>query len=188
LTKVTLNECEFGSEQDASQHFASFHTNRTVVDLTIHRIHNLEGAALGNSLSGLMENMPQLRLLDCDSYPFVEVVRGFQAALRMNRTWRELTLSDCYMGNEGIRIVVDALAGNSTMDALDLSCNAITDVGLADISRTLELTQLKKIVLWGNEVPVVFSDQDKTQHFCLYTTTEKVKCTRATGIKLQKFP
>jgi hypothetical protein len=34
---------------------------------------------------------------------------------------RELTLSDCYtMGNEGIRIVVDALAGNSIVDALDI--------------------------------------------------------------------
>jgi hypothetical protein len=38
LTKVTLNECEFGTEQDASQLFASFHTNRTVVDLTIHSL------------------------------------------------------------------------------------------------------------------------------------------------------
>jgi hypothetical protein len=50
LTKVTLWNCDFGSQEDASRLFAGFHTNRTVTDLTISQIHNLHGTAHGNSL------------------------------------------------------------------------------------------------------------------------------------------
>jgi hypothetical protein len=55
VTKVALYWCKFGSTQDASQLLAAFHTNRIITDLAIsHGVPNLEGAALGNSISGLM--------------------------------------------------------------------------------------------------------------------------------------
>jgi hypothetical protein len=54
LTKVTLHYCDFGSEEDTSRLLTTFHANRTVTDLTIRGIDNLEGTALGNSLSGLL--------------------------------------------------------------------------------------------------------------------------------------
>jgi hypothetical protein len=51
--------------KDASQLVAAFHTNQTVTEDFTVRVDNLQGAALGNSLSGLMESMPQLQRLDC---------------------------------------------------------------------------------------------------------------------------
>jgi hypothetical protein len=65
LTKVTLSSCDFGTAQDSSQLLAAFESNRTVTDLTLSNgIRNLEGAALGASLSSLMQNMPQLQRLE----------------------------------------------------------------------------------------------------------------------------
>jgi hypothetical protein len=62
LTKVTLHNSGFGSQQDTSQLLAGFHTNRTITNIEInHRINNLQGGIiLGNSLSGLIQNMPNL--------------------------------------------------------------------------------------------------------------------------------
>jgi hypothetical protein len=54
LTKVTLYRCGFGSAVAASQLLAAFERNRTVSDLSIRRIDNLQGAALGRCLSGWM--------------------------------------------------------------------------------------------------------------------------------------
>jgi hypothetical protein len=50
-------------ELSATQLIAVFETNRTIKDLSLLRITNLEDAALGDSLSGLMQNMPQLQRL-----------------------------------------------------------------------------------------------------------------------------
>jgi hypothetical protein len=63
LTEVSLYCCHFGTTQDASRVLASFQTNRTVTDLTIKDIANLKGGALGTSLCGLVQNMPQLQRL-----------------------------------------------------------------------------------------------------------------------------
>jgi hypothetical protein len=65
LTRVVLWRCNFGSQEDASKLLPAFHTNRTITDLTIHQIRNLEGTAMGNSLSSLLQNMLQLQRLDC---------------------------------------------------------------------------------------------------------------------------
>jgi hypothetical protein len=46
---------------------------------------------------------------------------------------------------------------------LDISGNRITAVGLADITRLFELTQLKSITLYGN--PGLFHDKAATEHF-----------------------
>ena len=64
LTKVTLNGCNFGNQQDASQLLAAFHTNRTVTHLKIaFGVANLQDAALGRSLAEILQNMPQLQRL-----------------------------------------------------------------------------------------------------------------------------
>jgi hypothetical protein len=65
----------------------AFPTNRTVSDLTIGDVFNLPGDALGNSLSGLMQNMPQLHRLGCTFHHVsgTECIRAFQPALRANR-------------------------------------------------------------------------------------------------------
>jgi hypothetical protein len=75
LTKVTFSDCAF-RHPDALQLLAAFHTNRTVTDITIHEMKKLQGgAALGNALAGLTQNMPQLQRLDCSSLFFTIWVR-----------------------------------------------------------------------------------------------------------------
>jgi Leucine Rich repeat len=136
-----------------------------VADLAVHRITNLiVGAALGNLLSGLLRNMPQLQRWDCESnHLCAEGVRSFQPVLRTNRTLRKLNLSRCQVDDFGIRLIADALVGNTTMDTLDVSLNLIIDVGLADITHMIEPTQLKMIRLFYN--PGLFNNRDATQQF-----------------------
>jgi Leucine Rich repeat len=166
LTNVTLVYCcNFGSQEDASQLLAAFHTNRTVTDLTIRQIQNLEGGAvLGNSLSGLMQNMSQLqRLLLIDGNLGVEGVRAFQPALQANRTLKELDLSYCQLGDDGLHLLADALVGNAIMEFLNIIYIRITCVGLDNVTRMIESTQLKTIGFGINAG--IFNDRDATQRF-----------------------
>jgi hypothetical protein len=65
------------------------------------------------------QNMPQLHRLGCTKSSLgVDGVRAFEPALRTNRLLKELDLSACRLGDEGIRLVVDGLGGNTTMNAL----------------------------------------------------------------------
>jgi Leucine Rich repeat len=66
--------------------------------------------------------------------------RAFQPGLQTNRTLKERHLTACELGDDGIRLIADALVGNATMDTLDISWNSITSAGLADITRILMLT------------------------------------------------
>jgi hypothetical protein len=93
LTKATLKGCDFGNTEETAQLISSFQTNRTVTDLTVHGIRYLRGVELGNSLSSLIQNMPQLQRLACSGLCGVEGVRAFQPALQANLTLRELSLS-----------------------------------------------------------------------------------------------
>jgi hypothetical protein len=65
LTKIIFDHCRFGEEAVALQFLSALYTNQTVTDLSIQIIKTLQGAALGNALSGLMQNMPQLQRLEC---------------------------------------------------------------------------------------------------------------------------
>jgi Leucine Rich repeat len=66
--------------------------------------------------------MPQLQSLDCVfSNLRAEGVRPFQPALRANRTLKQLVLSCCGLGDDGIRLLAEALARNPIMDLLDVS-------------------------------------------------------------------
>jgi hypothetical protein len=167
LTKVTLQWSDFGSQQDTSQLIAAFETNRTVTDLSILGIRDLYGSALGSSLSGLMRNMPQLQRLECRLLS-VEEVRAFQPGLQANQKLKELSFHCCYnMGDEGIRLIADALVGNTTMDTLDICENRITPVGLDDITRLIESTQLQKVTLWCRRetFTTIFNDEAATKRF-----------------------
>jgi hypothetical protein len=164
LTKVFLQGCNFGAAEEASQRLAAFHTNRSVTDFSIQRISNLEGAALGASLAGLLRNMPQLQRLYCyDNHLRADGIRALQSTLRANRTLKQLGLVACDIGADGIRLIADALVGNTAMERVNVSLNSITSVGLADITRLLHSTQLKTITLWRNNA--LFNDDGATKHF-----------------------
>jgi Leucine Rich repeat len=173
LTKVTLIEGRmFGPAEETSQILAAFHTNRTVTDLTLKGIDNLWGAALGNSFSGILQNMPQLQRLDCFADLQVEGVRAMLPALRTNRTLKQLRLYGCGLQDEGIRLIADALVGNSIIQALDVSENGITANGLDDITRMIEsMPRLHTIYLY--DIRDVFDDEDATQRFV--TTLQHIK-------------
>jgi Leucine Rich repeat len=165
LTKVSLQHCDFGSQQDASQLLAAFETNTTVTDIEIERICHLEYAALGNSLSGLMQNMPQLQRLSCSCTInlCMEGVRALQPGLRNNQTLKELNLFYCRIGDEGIRLIADALVGNTIIEVLDISSNYLSSKSLPNITRIIETTHLRKIMLANDDG--VFDDNAATLNF-----------------------
>jgi hypothetical protein len=164
LTKVAMDGCHFATTEDTSQLIAAFETNRTVTDLTIRRIRNLQDVALGDCVSGLLQNMPQLQRLDCSHCILhLEGVRALQPGLRSSRSLKELFLYSFDIGDEGIRLVADALVGNTTIEILDINGSLLTGDGLDAIARILESTQLQKIGLVGNDM--AFRNDASTQRF-----------------------
>jgi Leucine Rich repeat len=192
VTKIKFWSCDFGSVEDTLQLLAGLHSNRTVTDLEIRfGLVHLDGIALGKALAGCLSNMAQLHRFSFHGYPIrdLEVVRAMQPGLFQNanhRTLKELNLSHCYMGDEGIHLIVDALVGNTIMDAVDLSYNAITDVGLVDITRLLESTRLKTIALWGNG-EMFRSDEAVTQYFVTTLHQKKSNVEELLGLNIYDF-
>jgi Leucine Rich repeat len=149
--------CIFGSQQDVEQLLAAFHTNRTIMDLTIVKIGYVNGWALGACLSALLLNMPNLQRLAFsvgDSFVHFGVYgfRALQPGLRVNTTLKELDLSYCYATNKGLRLLADALVGNTTMTVLDITANEIDTNGLTDIMRILASTCLKTLLGYDNRM------------------------------------
>jgi hypothetical protein len=64
LTKIIFDCCRFGEEQVALQFLSALYMNQTIMVLSIQIINTLQGAMLGNTLSGLMQNIPQLQRLE----------------------------------------------------------------------------------------------------------------------------
>jgi Leucine Rich repeat len=107
--------------------------------------------------------MPQLNQLNCaGSILWVEGVRAVQPALQTNRTLKILDLSSCELRDDGIRLIADALVGNTVMDRLNILSNCITSAGLDDITRIIDSTQLKTIGF--HYIDGVFDNDDATQH------------------------
>jgi Leucine Rich repeat len=94
----------------------------------------------------------------------VEGARAFQPALRANRTLKQLHLGGCYLEDDGIRLIADALVGNTTMDSLNINWNFITPVGLRDITRMIESMRFQTMN-FAFDNGGIFDDQDATQHF-----------------------
>jgi Leucine Rich repeat len=142
-----------------------FHANRTVVDLRIRfGDANQQGAAFGNSLSGMMEYMPQLQRLHCkDCVLHEEGVRAMQPGLQVNRTLRKLSLWNCGIGDAGSRLVADALVENTIIDIFDVGENAITCIDLDDITRILASTRVQTLNLSHNDS--AFGKEAFTQRF-----------------------
>jgi hypothetical protein len=173
LTKVTLEYCNFGNQQGAELLLAAFHTNRSVTDLVMLSVANLEGAALGACLCGLMESMPQLQRLYCyGNHLGAEGFRTIQPTLRPNRTLKQLHLANCGLDDECIHLVADALVGNTTMELLKLLFIDITSAGLDDITRMITSTQLKTIDFHFDSRGI-FNNRDATQHFVSALQQEK---------------
>jgi Ran GTPase-activating protein (RanGAP) involved in mRNA processing and transport len=170
LTTVSLRYCDVGSQEDASQLLVAFHTNRTVTDLTIQKIRNLDGAALGAAFAGLLRNMPHLQRLSV--WPFsasaswtIGGVCSFQPGLGSDRSLKILNLYDSQLGHEGFHLIADALVGNTTMiEILNVAGNDLISNSLDDITRMLESSsQLQAISVRRNEG--VFDDDAATQRF-----------------------
>jgi hypothetical protein len=94
----------------------------------------------------------------------VEAIRAMQPGLRANRTLRELCLAFCDLDEERLRLLADALVGNTSLDVLDLYGNQqFTSNGAADVTRLVQFTQLKNIDAAGNSS--LFADKDAVESF-----------------------
>jgi hypothetical protein len=185
LTKVTLGCFIFGEPEEASQLLAAFHTSRTVVDLTIDhtRPMYLEGATLGTCISSLLQNMPQLKRLDCSNLR-AEGFRAMLPGLRLNRTLKELVLCYCRLDGECLHLLADALVGNSIIQVLNISYNAITSVDLADIMRLIESTKLNSICF----SPTLLRDEAATRGFVTALQVRNTSLQELPMIRPQDFP
>jgi Leucine Rich repeat len=135
--------------------------------LSISGIRNLEGAAaFGACLSGLVHYMPKLRRLNLSFCNLSsDGVRAFHPVLQTNRTLKVLDLSHCQLGDDGIRLLADALVGNTTMEVLNIHWSAITPVGLGDIMRVLQSTDVKTLPFFAGNLFFLFNDEAATQYF-----------------------
>jgi hypothetical protein len=72
-------------------------------------------------------------------------IRAIQPGLRANRTLKELNLENCSIDEEGLRLVVDALVGNTTIEVLLLIGHEIPSniASFVEFTRLVEFTQLK---------------------------------------------
>jgi hypothetical protein len=166
VTRVTLWECDFGTAQEASLLLAAFRTNRTVTDLCIKGIDKLRGAAFGNSLSGLLQNMSQLERLDsafCDWDGLT--LRALLPGLRSNRTLKQLTLTGWWLRDEGMRLCADALVGNTTMEVMGFRYNYLTSNGLDDIMRMIESMPRLHTITIEEDNNSVFNNVDSAWRF-----------------------
>jgi hypothetical protein len=187
MTKVTLSwNCDFGTAEEASQLLAALQTNRSVTDLTIYKIDNLQGAELGRALSGLLQNNETVQRLSLGSPLTVACARTIQPGLRSNRNLKELNLSGCHFDDECLGLIVDALIGNTSMDVLDISANYdITwNVLVDDITRLVESTRLKKVGVHNTDL---FKDEHAVQRFTdvlrRHSSLEEMP-----GLDLDEFP
>ena len=159
-----------GRNRDDFQLLEAFDANRTVTDLVIaFGFQNipLEGAAMGK-ITFRFDHAKHGTVAKAGTSTAtalgVKGVRAFQPALRANRTLKQMDLpSCCGLDNECIHLLADALASNTTMDALNVKKNDITSVCFDDITRLLESTQLKTINVWNYSG--IFNDQSATLHF-----------------------
>ena len=67
----------------------------------------------------------------------------------------ELSLQYCYIGDDGLRMLCDALRRNTNIVTLDLYCNGLSDAGLQHMHAILadSCTGLKNILLGANGFP-----------------------------------
>jgi Ran GTPase-activating protein (RanGAP) involved in mRNA processing and transport len=115
--------------------------------------------------------MPQLQrrsagLLSGSSESVSDRVRSLQHRLGSNRNLKILDLYHSHLGNEGIRLIADALVGTTTtIEILNVSSNEITSNSLDDITRILESSsQVKHINVQYNS-DGIFDDEDATRRF-----------------------
>jgi hypothetical protein len=101
---------------------------------------------------------------------------------------RELNFAACCIGDEGIRILADALVGNTTMELLDIWGNCITCVGLADITRLLvSMPRLHTTIGLRNNKDL-FMNNDATQHFVAILQHKNSSVQELEGIREDCFP
>jgi Leucine Rich repeat len=150
LTRVRLFDCDFGTAQEALHLVSAFESNRTISDLTFSGIVNLEGtAALGNALCGLLQQQnASLQRLKYRGSMLDAGIVALQPGLSTNQTLKELSLPFCGIGNEGMRLLTDALVGSTTLLVLDIRNNRITSI--VDITRLIDSTRLETIDAGGN--------------------------------------
>jgi Leucine Rich repeat len=163
LSKIEIVSCcGFRDAEATSRLFAAIQTNTSLTDLTMYAVYR-RGAALGGCLFGLFHMRTLQRLVVCDQSLDAEAIRAFQLGLRENRHMKELRLSQCRINDEGLRLIVDALVGNTTLEVLDIAGNDITSNSLSGITRLVKVARLKEIYLSDNPMFVNSSDTTRTR-------------------------
>jgi hypothetical protein len=88
----------------------------------------------------------------------------FNQRCRRIETLRKLYLRYCDGGYYGIRLLANSLAGNTTMELVNLSMNHISSAGLVDIMRLLESMPRLKTISFRQSFGI-FNNRDATQRF-----------------------
>jgi Leucine Rich repeat len=99
-----------------------------------------------------------------------------------------LDISYCRIGDEGLCLVVDALVGNTTMKILDIRYNAITSIGLVNITRLVEFTRLQEIRTHGNYYVFIGDKVNAVQNFTRVLHNKNTSLEFLLGFDLHRFP
>jgi uncharacterized protein (TIGR02996 family) len=78
-------------------------------------------------------------------------VRGIRNLLHSDRALRRLDLTDCRLGDEGVKVLARS-AALANLSHLDLASNQITDEGAKFLARSKHLRHLRLLNLSGNRI------------------------------------
>jgi Leucine Rich repeat len=93
------------------------------------------------------------------------LIRAFQPGLVCNhQALKQLDLSFCTINADGICLIADALARNTTMQVLNIGRNRIKANGLDAIMRIIESTRIKTMILEYNHRDI-FGNEASTRQF-----------------------
>lgn len=169
LSRVSLGSCEEGflGNDLGGQLLSGLHENASVTFLELDTI-GLDGGRVGGEIiSGLLARMRNLTILHCWNAPLrLEGAQQLQAGIRASPTLERLKLHACELGDEGVRLLVEAVEEgntNNTITHVDLSRNELTSASLPHLTQLLEHESIKSISLCENDR--LFDDVQATCDF-----------------------
>jgi Leucine Rich repeat len=186
LRKLNLTCCRL--EDDGIRIIADSLVGNTIMDVLDIGWNDITSGGLAD-ITRILESirLKTIRLTSNNRLFGHEVsTQRFTRVLSRHEFLKELCLSGCAFGDKGVRVIVDGLVGNTTMEALHIFHNSITSVGLADITRLIVSARLHVIDFSGN--PDIFNETLSTQHFVSTLRNKESRVQELPGISEHYFP
>jgi hypothetical protein len=164
LLSIRFHNVPLVPANNGHQLLSGLHGNNSVTQLFLCDV-GWQGQAGGTVLSALLQNNLLTTLFWNSNRLGVEGARALEPGLGANQTLQHFALTKCDLGDDGLSIIVDALAPrNHPIILIELSHNGFTSTrGLPHVTRLIQLRPLYFIHLDLN--PGLFDNPDNVAPF-----------------------